>query len=189
MRNAQLQLFDKQSKKRYTRTAHGGSLALGKRKLERPLSSKEWIHLVLKSDKAKGSLSLLSMNHKPAIVRIIEDKAQKFGVKIADQVYMRDHVHLKIRIHSRPLFQKFLRAITTLIARKVTGARRGKPFGKFWQGLAFTRVLKSYKEELMLRGYFHANRVEKELGFKARERSLERHKQWLFAEEGWKSGA
>jgi len=94
---------------------------------------------------------------------------------------------MKIRITSRESFQKYLKSVTTLIARTVTGARRGKKFGRFWQHLAYTRVLKSYIEELNLRGYFEANEAEAMLGHAARERMLKRFNNWVYKEQGWKS--
>jgi putative transposase len=187
MRNAQGSLFDKKTKKRFNRKAHGGKLAVGKRKLERPLSSKQPIHLVLKSDKAKGRLSLLSPGNKIFIENLLKEKASKFGVRLAGHANVGNHIHMKIRVPSRIAFQKFLKSITTLIARKVTGARKGKPFGRFWEGLAFTRVLTSYIEELNLKGYFHANLVEAEMGYEARERALKRHRAWVYEERGWAS--
>jgi hypothetical protein len=77
--------------------------------------------------------------------------------------------------------------VTTLIARKVTGACRGNKFGRFWQGLAFTRVLKSYTEELNLKGYFHANRNEAEYGPAARDRVLKAFNKWVYRERRWNS--
>lgn len=116
------------------------------------------------------------------IQRVLKDKAKKFGVGIADQANVGNHLHLKIRIASRESFQKFLKSVTNLIARKVTGARKGKPFGRFWQGLAFTRVLMSYTEELNLRGYIMANRLEAATSPAARERFLKRFNAWVYRE-------
>jgi REP element-mobilizing transposase RayT len=185
MRSTQTNFFDKDTKKRYSRTQHGGMKSKGRRKLERPLSTKNWIHLVLKSDKAIGKLSFPHAPNKIAVQKILKDKARKFGVSIADQANVGNHIHLKIRITSRTSFQRFLKAVTTLIARKITGARRGKKFGRFWQGLAYTRVLKSYIEELNLKGYFHANRNEAEYGPAARERMLKAFNKWIYQERGW----
>ena len=158
MRSKQQNLFDhfdlKQTRRRYGRTQHGGASTKGHRKLERPLSTKRWIHLVLKSDKAKGFLSFLHAKNKTWVEGILRAKAKKFGVRIDQMVNMGNHFHLKIKISSREGMGQFLKSTTTQIARKLTGARRGKPFGRFWQGLAFTRVLMSSLEELHLRGYF-----------------------------------
>jgi REP element-mobilizing transposase RayT len=186
MRNAQQSLFDKATKKRFSRTSHGGVPTRGRRKLERPLSPKNWIHLVLKSGKATGKLSFLNAPNKIQIEKILEEKARKFGIKIADTANVGNHIHLKIRIQSRASFQKFLKSVTCLIARVVTGARKGRPFGAFWDYLAYTRVLKSYKEELNLKGYFMANRSEAMLGSEARERMLKAFNTWIYKEQGWR---
>jgi len=100
----------------------------------------------------------------------------------ADYANVGNHLHLKIKISSRLNFQKFLKSLTTQIARRVTGARRGKPFGKFWQGLAFTRILYSSREELILRGYIAANREEATKGKRARQDFLRQFNQWVYRE-------
>jgi REP element-mobilizing transposase RayT len=179
MRSKQISLLDDKIKKRYNRVSHGGGLYAGKRKLERPLSKKKWIHLVLKSDKARGPLSFKTPINKIAIQGILKAKARKFGVKIADQANVGNHIHLKVKIHSRELFQKFLISVTGLIARTVTGARKGKAFGRFWNELAFTRVLQSYTEELWLNGYFIANRLEANVSRASREQLLREYARWM----------
>jgi hypothetical protein len=183
-RAAQTNIFDhadlSSTKKRYGRTKHGGTTSVGHRKLERPLNTRRWHHLVLKSDKAVGKMSFLSFKNKPMVEGILYGKAKKFGVVIGDLANVGNHIHLKVRITTRGNFQKYLKSVTTLIARKITGACRGKPFGRFWQGLAFTRVLTSYTEELNLKGYFTANRMEAARGPEARERFLKRFNDWVY---------
>lgn len=87
---------------------------------------------------------------------------------------MGNHIHFQIRISDRKNFQNFLRSITSLIARHVTGARRGMSFGKFWQALAFTRVLATSFEVWGLRDYLTGNRVERQHGYSSREAYLAR---------------
>lgn len=166
-------------KKKYGRTTHGGSATHGRRKEFRPLSTKKTIHLVLKSDKAKGKYSFLTLKNKPLVESIIADKAKRFGVRVAEIANVGNHLHIRIRVKSREGFQKFLKSITCLIARKVTGARKGKKFGRFWQGLAFTRVLTSAFEELQLRGYIEANRVQTQRGYKQRKTFLDEFNNWV----------
>ena len=151
---------------------HGGSKATGKRKLKRPLATKKWTHLVLKSTKARGQYSMLKQSNSKWIENLINAKAKKFGVEVKEQVNMGNHLHLRFRIASRYSFQNFLRSITNLIARHVTGARKGKAFGKFWDGLAFTRVLMTSFEERRLRDYFVANRIERQHGYEVRQNYL-----------------
>ena len=168
-------------------TSHGGAPSKGKRKGARPLDRKKWIHMILKSSKAKGPMSFHNPKHKQWIEDLIREKAKKFGVQIADMVNVGNHFHYKIKIHNRELFQNFLKSITSLIARQVTGAKKGNPFGQFWDGLAFTRVLKSSFEELQLRGYFQANRIQVKDSYMAREGFLDGFNQWLAKKKG-KSG-
>lgn len=186
MRAKQFDFFEyhnlKDVKKRYGRTIYGGCDSRGHRKLERPLSTRKPMHLLLKSDKAKGTLSLRAAKNRIYIRELLKEKAQKFGVRIHEQINMGNHLHLKLSITSRELFQKFLKAITAMIARFVTGARKGKRFGRFWQGLAFTRVLQTTKEELYLRGYFQANALEKFSGTHARKDFLKRFRHWVYRE-------
>lgn len=162
------------------RRTHGGANASGKRKGRRPLSSKQWIHLVLKSEHAKERMSFLTARNQVFVETTVRKKADKFGVRVADFANVGNHLHLKIKVTSREGFKKFLKAVTTLIARHVTGARKGKPFGKrFWQGLAYTRVLSSALEELRLRGYVEANRIEAVHSKAARERWLARFNRFV----------
>ncbi len=179
MRTLQRNLFDqletpaaKREQKR--RLTHGGEKSKGKRKLRRPLATKKWIHLVLKSDKARGKLSMLAKANAKWIDGLIKLKAENFKIELKQFVNMGNHIHFQIRITDRKSFQNFLRSITSLIARHVTGARKGKSFGKFWQALAYTRVLATAFEVWGLKDYLTGNRVERQHGYEARESYLEK---------------
>ena len=184
MRSTQRNLFDQlqspsEKREQKRRVTHGGEISRGKRKLKRPLSTKQWIHLVLKSDKANGKLSLLAARNAKWIDRLINTKARKFGVEVKDFVNMGNHIHFEIRIINRMGFQNFLRSVTTMIARHVTGARKGKKFGKFWKDLAFTRVITSYMELSHLQKYFTGNRIQLRRGYRARTRYLDSADEWI----------
>lgn len=181
-------LFDKETKQRYGRTQYGGLKSKGHRKLERPFSAKRWLHVVLKSDRANGKLSLKAAANQTFIRTLIYDKGERFGVNVADFVNMGNHLHIKVGAGSRPQFQKFLKSITGRIARHVTGARRGKAFGRFWQGLAYSRVLMSRIEEIRLLRYFSANRLEEIAGKARREEFLREMNDWLKQEREWGKG-
>lgn len=162
------------------RTVHGGTQTKGHRKNARPLASKKWIHLILKSQRAKSNWSFLKPENKIYIERLLSLKSKQFGVKIDRWVNVGNHIHLKIKCSNRENFQKFLKSITCMIARSVTKARRGNPVGKFWQGLAFTRILKSALEELQLNAYFKGNEIEVLKGYQAREDFLRSFNQWVY---------
>ena len=167
------------TKRKYGRTTHGGVESKGRRKEYRPLSEKKWIHLTLKSSKAKGPWSFLTPKNQQIIREILKSKSKKWGVQIAEVVNVGNHLHIKLKFKYREGFQNFLRSVTALIARKITNARRGHAAGKFWQGLAFTRVIKTRIEELQLRGYFKANRLQAAKGQKAREEYLQKFNEWI----------
>jgi REP element-mobilizing transposase RayT len=171
----QLNLFKNQTP---NTTIHGGSRTAGKRKNKRPLSTKHAIHLVLKSKKAIGQQSFFK--HQEKIHSILNKYSKKHGVQIQDSVNMGNHIHLKIKITTREHFKNFLRTVTALIARVVTNAKKGQKFGKFWDALAFTRVLKSKIENLQLTGYFRANRVEKNRNYRTREKYLTEFNEWIY---------
>ena len=122
---------------------------------------------------------MLSARNVEFIDKLVAVKARKFGVEVKDFVNMGNHIHFQLRIVSRVGFQNFLRSISNLIARHVTGARKGKPFGKFWQGLAFTRVITSYFELTGFERYLLANKIERKRGYKARERYLASLNRWM----------
>lgn len=178
MRAVQPDLFNQftskaEKREHKRRLTHGGVKSKGKRKLRRPLSTKKWMHLILKSDRAAGKYSMLSQRNSRWIDQLIRAKAKKFGVELKDFVNMGNHIHFQLRVVSRESFQNFLRSITNLIARYVTGARRGVRFGRFWQGLAFTRVITSFIELTQLDYYFTANKVEARRGYGSRQRYLD----------------
>ncbi|MBS1970306.1 MAG: transposase [Bdellovibrionales bacterium] len=183
MKNSSSLLFDYHdsgtTKRKYGRTTHGGVDSKGRRKEYRPLSEKKWIHLTLKSEKAKGPWSFLTPKNQQIIREILKSKSKKWGVQIAEVVNVGNHLHIKLKFKYREGFQNFLRSVTALIARKITNARRGHAAGKFWQGLAFTRVIKTRIEELQLRGYFKANRLQAAKGQKAREEYLQKFNDWI----------
>src|SRR5690606_40033446 len=108
------------------------------------------------------------------------EKSKKFYITIGDYANVGNHLHLKVRCKYRWQLQNFLRSITTVVARHVTGAKRGHKVGRFWQGLAFTRVLTSSIEELRLSGYFKANRIEAQKGHQARQAFLKMFNRWVY---------
>lgn len=157
---------------------HGGTSLKKRRKLARPLTPGAVTHLVLKSSKTQGRLSFYW--HKQLVHRLMKEKARKFFVEILDFVNMGNHLHIKVRFKDKLRFQQFLKSYTALLARIITGARKGRPFGRFWDGLAYTRVLTSKFEELGLRGYFEGNHRERELGPDEQRFYLKRWNEFLY---------
>ena len=121
--------------------AHGGSLATGKRKKWRPFKSKQALHLVLKSRFDHETFSMLAEKHERQIERTLRRHSKKFNIRVLNFANVGNHLHILIRWKRKIQVQNFLRAFAGVVARIVTGAQRGRPFGKFWGYLAFSKVV------------------------------------------------
>jgi REP element-mobilizing transposase RayT len=122
------------------RKVHGGVYAQGKRKTQRPFDSRKPVHLVLRSSRAKGELSMLRINRQIKIKRLIEKYARRWNISLYKYSNNGNHLHILLRAKDRGGFQRFLRTVTGVVARLVLKAKRGARQGQFWDTLAFTRI-------------------------------------------------
>jgi REP element-mobilizing transposase RayT len=120
---------------------HGGRARVGKRKTSRPLEPTLPLYVLLRSSRAKGKWSLKRAPTRSAIEETLRELSQRHGIKLFAFATGADQIHLLLRAKARASFQSFLRAFAGLVARHVTGARKGKPAGRFWDTLTFSRVL------------------------------------------------
>lgn len=165
MKSRQPDFFDHHRDFAPRRHTHGGPQAKGQRKLARPLDPQKPVHLILKSSHARGNLSLLGAHNQLVVAKIVEKWAAKFHVKIHGLENMGNHLHIVASFPKREFFQDFLRTITAMIARAVTGSRRGKPFGKrFWDRMAFTRVITGARDQRGMNNYLNKNAAERDFG-------------------------
>jgi hypothetical protein len=103
----------------------GGSLLkISHAKVPRPLSSKQALHVVLRSEFAQGEHSLL--RHERVIRNLLLKQGRRHGVKVYRVANAGNHLHLLVRFTKRRGLQNFLRGSCGLIARKVLGAERGR---------------------------------------------------------------
>ena len=143
------------------RTAHGGELSIGRRKDRRPLCSKRPVHIVMRSSLAVGRHSLLYPKNADFIRRLVPKYAKRFHVKVYHFANVSNHLHFAVRVKDRRSFQYFLRVISGMIARKVTGAKKGKPFGRrFWDLLAWTRIIEWGKAYAIVKNYIAKNQKQ-----------------------------
>lgn len=156
----------------------GGNSFKKRRKIKRPLIPGLLTHVVFKSSKAKGEFSFYK--NKKLVHSLLKEKSKKFFIEILDWVNMGNHLHLKVRFKDPKRMGQFLKSFAALLARKITGAKKGKSFGKFWDGLVYTRVLTTKIEELGLKGYFEGNHREREIGYAERERYLKAFNQFIY---------
>src|SRR5262249_33152263 len=115
------------------RTEHGGDASRGRRKVERPVSTRRPIHVVLTSHRARGPWS--RRRHARAVWDAPRHMARRFGIRVYDFANVGSHLHLVVRTRRREAFQGFLRSFAGIVARRVTGARRARPSGPFFTGL------------------------------------------------------
>ena len=137
---------------------HGGSTRKGKAKTRRPLSTRKPLHVTLRSSKAIGRLSLL--RHRKAIVELLKAQAERWGVRIFECSVNSNHIHLGLTGKTRCDLQNFFRTVSGLVARLVTQARRGKPFGKFWDELMWSRIAEWGRGFRTLQQYIQKNVLE-----------------------------
>lgn len=149
------------------RLEHGGSLRAGRRKLARPIDTKRPLHLVLRSSRARGELSFLRKRNRSKVEALLRRYARRFHVKIYDLANAGNHLHVVLRAQSRQGFQNFLRTVSAMIARAVTGAKKGVKAGRFWDALAYTRVVEWGRSFVAMRAYLSRNRLEA-IGFLAK---------------------
>jgi REP element-mobilizing transposase RayT len=143
-----------------TSPAFGGELQKGKRKTVRPIDPKSTLHLVLKSSRARGEWSLLHRRNKIRIQDLLDRLARKNGVKVYHYANVGNHLHLLIKVKDRNGFQRFLKIFSSKVALLVTQAKKGNPQGKFWDQLAFTRIVQWGKDFKRIAYYFFKNEME-----------------------------
>jgi len=123
------------------RFEHGGGKRKGLRKLGRPFSPKKSMHLTLRSVRAVKSWSFLKSRHERKILKLIYGYGARFNVRIFRYANAGNHLHLLLKADDQMGFQNFLRAIGGMIPRIVTGAQKGNRVGKFWDGLAYSKLV------------------------------------------------
>src|SRR5262249_24609229 len=135
-----------------TRTGHGGDERRG-RKVERPVSTRRAMHLTLHSSRANGEGALL--RHRREEREAPRGCARRNDVKVYDFANVGSHLHLLVRARRRDGFRAFLRSFAGIVARKVTGARRGRPLrgGPFWNALAWSRIVAWGRDYWGVRSY------------------------------------
>ncbi len=142
------------------KTAHGGKFARGKRKCARPITTKEPMHIVLKSSKACGQYNMLRKVNLICVENVVRYYAKINYIKIYNYANVGNHLHILVRTKSREGFKRFLKTITARIAVIVTGAKKGTAFGKFWDDLAFTRIVKWGRDYVGTQLYLTKNLFE-----------------------------
>ena len=161
-----------QSQFKARKTDHGGDLK-HPQKRARPLSTRDSMHLVLRSTKAKGKMSFY--RHKKQIDQILQKFAAKYHIQLKSYANAGNHIHLHLKLFKRQSYIKFIRAVTAAIMMKVTGFCRDRPKPldfQFWDQRPFTRLVRSYKAFQNLVDYIQIN-VFEAMGYSRQEARAE----------------
>jgi REP element-mobilizing transposase RayT len=139
----------------------GGSLLKGNPREARPIAVKRPMHVVLRSGLATGPRSMLKPGTARRIEALVRRRATESGVRVYRFANSGNHLHLVLVSRSRAGFQRFLRAVTGLIARVVLGVERGRPLGvRFWDARPFTRIVEWGREYRIVANYVLGNHLE-----------------------------
>ncbi|MBN8536569.1 MAG: transposase [Deltaproteobacteria bacterium] len=96
---------------------HGGQTPKARQRRKRPLSVKEPLHLVLRSDYARGARKLTK--HQPMIQGILKKAAGRFKISIYEKAINTNHIHLLVRGKTRESLQNFFRVTAGHIAQNI----------------------------------------------------------------------
>jgi REP element-mobilizing transposase RayT len=153
-------LFDKLSLK--NETAFGGTLLKKSHaKLPRPVSTRNAMHLVLRSGICRGRLSLLDYRNSRLVDRVIKSQSKKHGVKVYSVAKAYNHIHMVILPLRRQSYVRFTKSITGLIARNLLGAERGNATHRqFWDQRPWTRIVSWGREYRGILKYLEQNTLE-----------------------------
>ena len=143
------------------RLHHGGDIGKGKRKITRPFDPKRALHIVLRSSRARGPWSFLHPRHKNRVSLLVQATAKRFDVTIYRYANVGNHFHFLLRAKSRRRLQAFLRTLTGRIACVVSGAKKASAMvGRFWDKLAYSRIVSWGREYEILKQYLLKNLFE-----------------------------
>ena len=167
-KNAQILMLKKE------KSAYGGELLKTRkgRLRGRPLSTKDTMHVVLRSTKAVKEWSFLKKTKE--IRAVIKKFSTRYGVKIISIAIVGNHIHIHLKLGNRYTYAPFIRATTSAIAMLITGASRWNPLrteahkqkssaktsNKFWDYRPYSRVVESYRAYLNLKDYIMINKYE-----------------------------
>jgi REP element-mobilizing transposase RayT len=145
-----------------SRVEHGGDIRKGKRKLARPFDRKRAMHVTLRSERAIGAWSLLRLEKARSIKTLAYKLARENDVRIYQFANSGNHLHLLLKAKDHSGFKRFLRTLTALTSRLVTGAKKGNPVGKFWDSLAWSEIVNWGRHFFSVRYYVIQNELEAE---------------------------
>lgn len=147
--------------KRKSEIEFGGSLLKGKRKSQRPLSTKNPMHLVLKSSNAKGRYAFNPTDQK--LKTLIHQMARRFRVRVYSDAINWSHIHLVIRIYQRQDYVKFIRGLSGAMVLKLKAPKGFFEIRPFTKIGSWGRQFQVWREYLV-RNQLQARGLSQKLG-------------------------
>jgi len=120
----------------------------------RPRGTDRSMHVVIKSDLAKGHLNL--RRHQEKIRRLIFKIGFKRNVRIYRMVNVGNHIHLSLRLKNVSSWKGFISGITGGIA-SIVGFKKSQAHPTFWNSRPFTRAVNWGSDYRQLKNYFAYN--------------------------------
>ena len=118
----------------------GGELLRGVRKSARPISTRLAMHTTLRAN-GVGSSFLLPRNA-TLIRQAIRTLSKRHCVLVYESSVNSNHIHLLTRSRTREGYRFFLRALSGIIAMRLSGAKKGSGLTqKFWAHRPWSRIV------------------------------------------------
>lgn len=114
--------------------------------------------MVFRSPRARGSWNFLRFGRQ--IETILQKTAARFGVRVLRFQNVGNHLHLALKAKKKSEIQDFLRVFPQAVVFLVTKTRKGRPAGRFWEAIVFSRVVEWGRDWFSLQNYFEKNRFE-----------------------------
>lgn len=120
------------------------------------------MHIVLRSSRARGGWSLLGSEKRKIVDRAIEAATGRFRVRVYDRANVGNHLHFVLKARTHDAYRAFIRYLSGRIAFEVTGAKKGRAKGRFWDSIPYSRVLGWGRDFINARIYVTKNLFEGE---------------------------
>ena len=145
-------------------TAFGGALLdRGSPRTRRPIHPRQPHHLVLRTTRARGALSLLAPGRARRIQTLAFRLGHTLGVRVYTYANAGNHLHLLVQPRSREAFHAYIRALSGLVARLTLRAERGRPTRRpFWDRRPWTRIVAWDRDFEVVLTYVIRNALEAE---------------------------
>ncbi|MBI4406056.1 MAG: transposase [Deltaproteobacteria bacterium] len=112
------------------------------RKEKRPFSPSQAMHVTLRSQIAKGPLSLCAPGIRSWLRSYIPQLARNLGIRLYHFSINGAHLHFVLQTKEKANLSRFLRVLSGMIARRVLKAEKGRGKGvSFWESRPFSRIL------------------------------------------------